>query len=249
MLFWYLVVQFAVLLYLTSCRNERSRFFLSALLILNLFLSIASTPLAGLGLETSLNYAEKSKTVSAPNFIFVLGGGYIPGVVPDEDVLIVESQRRVLHGVSIWKRYPNARIVFSGAAYDYDGLRGTDRLAKLMAESALSWGVPSSNILLETNSDNTRQHPIEALKLPGVTNTTPVAVVTSGWHMRRAQREFCRHFEQVQSYPAPHIRRSLNWKDFIPDASALDKNTTLLREWIGILWYTIISPQEQTIKC
>ena len=249
MFFWYLIVQLAVLLYLIPSSNGRSRFFLSALLVVNLFLSIASTPLAGLALETSLNFAQKLNTANAPNFIFVLGGGYKPGVVPDEDVLIVESQRRVLHGVSIWKRYPNARIVFSGAAYDYDGLRGTDRLAKLMAEFALSRGVLESDMLLETHSHNTRQHPIEALKLPGVTSTTPVAVVTSGWHMRRARREFCRHFVQVQSYPVSHIRRSLNWKDFVPDASALDKNTTLLREWIGILWYSIITLQQRAMKC
>ena len=156
----------------------------------------------------------------APAFIFVLGGGYSPGMIPDEDILVTESQRRVLHGVSLWRRYPDARLVFSGVAYEYASIRKPDRLVQLMAGTARVRGVPASAVLLEPRSGNTREHPIEALTLPGVTAATPIAVVTSGWHMRRAQREFRRYFQHVRPYPVPSSLRPVAWQDLVPDAGS-----------------------------
>lgn len=189
-----------------------------------------------------------SNSPIVPAFIFVLGGGYDPGVIPDEDMLSAESQRRVLHGITLWEHYPEAHMVLSGAM-EYKGMREPDRHAQLMAEAAINRGVPASAVLLESRSRNTREHPVEALTLPGVTSAAPIAVVTSDWHMRRAQREFCRYFQQVQTYPVPKVQRSMGWQDFIPDAGTLDANTTLLREWVGMLWYAILGAQTQKIKC
>jgi uncharacterized SAM-binding protein YcdF (DUF218 family) len=178
----------------------------------------------------------------------VLGGGYLPGVIPDEDILVAENQRRVLHGVILWRRYPNARMVFLGAAHEYEDVRGADRMVRLMAETALNMGVSASALMLEPRSRNTREHPIEALDLPGVTPATPVAVVTSGAHMRRARREFSRHFQQIQAYPVLSVPRPLSWNDFIPEAGILGGNTTLVQEWVGMLWYTILAAQSPPIK-
>jgi uncharacterized SAM-binding protein YcdF (DUF218 family) len=218
----------------------RSRSLLWALLLLTLLLAIVSTPLSRKELEASLMLAPTSNSAMAPAYIFVLGGGYLPGSLPDEDVLVVESQRRVLHAVMVWRRFPDARMVFSGASYEHEDARGSDRLPQLMGEAARDRGVPASVMLLEPRSRNTREHPVEALKIPGVTTTTPIAVVTSGWHMRRAQREFGRYFNQVISYPVPSMQHLWNWQDLVPDADALDANTTMLREWVALLWYAIL---------
>ncbi len=246
--FWYLLLQSAGLLALQRHSIGRSRALLRALLLLTLLLAMVSTPLSRTGLEASLMLAPTSSSAMAPAFIFVLGGGYLPGVVPDEDILVAESQRRVLHGVTLWRRYSDARMVFSGVM-EYQGRREPDRHAQLMADAAMNRGVPSSAVLLEPCSRNTREHPVEALTLPGVTSATPIALVTSGWHMRRAQREFCRYFEQVQTYPVPEVQHPVGWQDFIPDADTLDANTTLLREWVGILWYGALRAQGQALKC
>jgi uncharacterized SAM-binding protein YcdF (DUF218 family) len=134
------------------------------------------------GLEALLRVASSPDSTIAPAYIFVLGGGYLPGVIPEEDVLVVESQRRVLRAITLWRRFPNAWLVLSGAVHEYDGFRGPDRLAQLMADAAMCQGVPISAILLEPRSINTLEHPVEALKLPGVTSTTSIAVVMSDWH-------------------------------------------------------------------
>ena len=176
-----------------------------------------------------------------PAFIFVLGGGYSPGVIPDEDILSPESQQRVLHGVTIWRRFPKATVVFSGAM-DYAN-RDPSQHTLLMAEVAMNRGVPVSALLLESRSRNTREHPVQALTLPGVRSGTVIALVTSDWHMRRARREFCRYFEYVQPDPLPEVQPSPAWQDYIPDAGSLEANTTLLDEWVGMIWYALRSTQ------
>ncbi len=191
--------------------------------------------------------------VSPPTYIFVLGGGYLPGTNLNEDLLVEESQRRALHGIAVWHRYPAARLVFSGASREYADLRDDARQVQLMADVAHSRGVPATSTLLERRSGNTREHPVEALKLPGVTPSTPIGVVTSGWHMRRAQRQFCRYFRQVAMYPVPAVPRPMIWQDFVPNADALDANTTLMREWVGVLWYEILDridgPRAGELSC
>lgn len=203
-----------------------------------LFLGVLAMPLTRRGLEASLQVEESGKAAFSPTHIFVLGGGYQVGINPDEDLLIHESQRRVLHGIAVWHRYPDARLVFSGISHE-EG-RDDARHAELMKDMSMVRGVPKKTIMLETHSVNTREHPVEALRLHGVSASTPVGVVTSGWHMRRAQREFCHHFQHVLLYPVPSMFRPWQWQDFVPDAVSLGNSTTLLREWVGLLWYEVL---------
>lgn len=246
---WYLILQTAGLLVLLRCVTGSMRRVLGTLLFLTVLLGMASTPLSRNWLEASLEMTPTPPSATAPAFIFVLGGGYVPGAVHEEDGLAYDSLIRSLHGATIWRRYPEARLVFSGGEYAYQDIRSVDRSVQLMAEAARSRGVAMSAVVLEPRSHNTREHPVEGLKLPGVTPSTPIGLVTSGWHMRRAQREFCRYFEQVQFYPVPSEKHAVVWQDFIPEAGYFDANTTLLREWVGILWYSLIGEQGQAAKC
>lgn len=118
-------------------------------------------------------------------------------------------------------------------------MREADRLTKLMAETDSNNGIPASFRFLESQSENTREHPIKALKHPGVAPETSNALVTSGWHMRRAKREFSHYFYNVQSYPALQERHVFRWSDLIPNVDVLAFNTSMLLEWAGILWYEI----------
>lgn len=236
-LLWYLLLQFAGLQALHQSVSGHARTLLRFLLLLTLLLTLASIPWARKALEASLFEPPISNGEIAPAFIFVLGGGYAKGVTTDEDLLGMESVRRVLHGATLWRHYPGARLVLSGM--EYNDMRKPERHAQLMAEVAMSRGVPASVILLEPRSRNTREHPVEALKLPGMTSETPIALVTNGWHMRRAQREFRRYFRQVQTFPVPEAQSPVDWQDFIPDANTLNTNRLLAHEWVGVIWYAI----------
>lgn len=204
----------------------------------SLLLAILALPVTNSALEASLRTVAAEKVAVSPVYIFVLGGGYQMGPDQSEDLLILESQRRVLRGIAVWKSFPNARLVFSGASGG-EG-RTDEHHAALMRNMAKAGGVPEEQIVMETQSVNTRMHPIKALRLIGVSAATPIGVVTSAWHMRRAQLEFCRYFQHVSLFPVLVAVRPVQWQDFVPDAHALTNNTTLLREWVGIFWYTIL---------
>ena len=226
------------------------RLVIRILMLLTVFLTMVSTLLSNKWLMSSLDVKPNVEDTSDPAFIFVLSGGYNPGVFPDQDVLVTDSIKRVLHSASVWRRYLDALLVFTGGEYAYQDIRGVDRSVQLMSETARSRGVAASAVLVEPRSHNTREHPVEALTLPGVASSMPIGIVTSSWHVRRAQREFCRYFTQVKIYPVPSEDYSVVWQDFIPDASHLVANTTLLQEWVGLFWYAILGvAQGHTLKC
>ena len=234
---WYLLAVLIGLLVLRRSMDGGGRRIVNGLILLTLLIPLASTPLVGILLEGSLRVDRASVSGSTPEFIFVLSGGYTRGSSPRQDVLLTESAQRVRHAVNEWRSNTSSRLVFSGTTGSAS--RGGDRHAELMARAAANYGVPDSLLMLEPRSRNTREHPVEALRLPGVTPTTHVAVVTSGWHMRRTRREFCRHFERIDLYPVPPVERMGALRSLVPQAATLARNTTLLREWFGILWYAI----------
>ena len=231
-LVWYLLAVLIGLFWLRRSTDGSNRRIANGLILLTLLAALASTPLVGVLLERSLRVDRTSLAGSSPEFIFVLSGGYLVGNSARMDILTEYSAERVSHGVTEWRSNRAARLVFSGWS-------GTGLDTELMSRAAAGYGVPDSVFMFEAHSRNTREHPIEALRLPGVKPTTHVAVVTSSWHMRRARREFCRYFERVDLYPVPPGERSGGLRGLVPQARTLSGNTRFLREWVGIVWYAI----------
>ena len=236
----YLLVQVAGLLVAQRRAVGQVRGMLGALLCVTLLLAIFSTPLLREGLEASLAVSSVSGDSRPPHFVVVLAGGYVPGITKDRDTLNPESRRRLLEGIEVWRRFPEAKLVLTGATEFQN--RQSNRHAQLMGEAAMDEGVPVSAVLLEPRSRNTRAHPVEISALPGMTAATPITVVTTGWHMRRARREFCRYFQYVQAHAVPEIEDEGGLRHLIPGAGVLSTNTVLLREWVGIIWYTVTQP-------
>ncbi len=239
---WYLLFVLIGLLLLRPSKhggNRRSRHdgtrrIANILIGLTLLLGLASTPMVEVLLERSLRLDRVSAAEGSPEFIIVLGGSYVTSTAPEEDVLNTASARRLLHGVNEWRSNTQARLVLSGNGYP-PHLSAAD----LMARDAADYDVPDSLLVVEPLAKNTREHPTEVLRLPGVTSTTHVAVVTSGWHMRRARREFCRYFERIDLYPVPPVERVRSLNYVVPRAGSLSGTTRLVREWVGIVWYAI----------
>jgi uncharacterized SAM-binding protein YcdF (DUF218 family) len=188
-----------------------------------------------------LAFAPNSKDkVLPPKYIIVLGSGFHQGSILEEDYLDDVSYGRVLRGVSVWHRYPTAKLIVSGASLNYP-FRSPDRMVQLMANVAASAGVPRIQIIKEPRALNTRQHPLEVLKFPEITYRTPIAIVTSPWHMRRAKQEFGRYFTTTQYHPVIFAPTSLTWQSFIPDAGALRISTRYIKEWVGLVWYALVA--------
>jgi len=225
--------------------NEFRGYALLLFLWSSIILAVFSMPFFGDSLKASLQVAEHVEKGVEPRYLFVLAGGYELGAIVDQDLLTYESQSRILKAVAVWKRFPNSYLVFSGGSHE-EG-RNDAHQAEMARTMALTLGVMPERIILETQSRNTLEHPLEALQLPGISTTIPIGVVTSAWHIRRAQNEFCRYFQQIALFPVPAAVRRSGFQSFIPNADSLENNTTLLREYFGLLWYAIIHRFEYSI--
>ena len=175
-----------------------------------------------------------------PDVIAVPAGGYKIGFSLDQDVMGTETILRVLTAIKLWKKYPDAMMVMSGGGVDK--IRKSKRQTDLMMEFAYNYGVPKDKLIADKLSLNTLEHPQRILELPSIDKHTKILLVTSGWHMRRALFSFNQYFDEV--CPSPISVSGVNnsifaIQRFIPHPGALSKSTTMLHEWIGLLWYKI----------
>ncbi len=221
---------------LLDCKTRRLIWVGTTLLII---MWVLSTPVISDTIEESL-YLNFSAEHFRPEVIVILAGGYERGYSREQDVLVMETNIRVLTGVEWWKEIPDAIMIMSGA--NNFKSRKSSRQVELMTAMAVNAGVPRNKIIVDTLSSNTFEHPQNIIELQGINTQTSVGVVTSKWHMRRAIFSFKQYFDEV--YPSPIFASIIDSslfviQRFIPCPDALSKSTTMIHEWIGLLWYKI----------
>ena len=65
-----------------------------------------------------------------------------------------------------------------------------------MAQRALALGVPKEKIRIDAKSNNTWENAVELNKM-FANKTIHVGLVTSGYHMKRSEKEFKKYFRNV----------------------------------------------------
>jgi len=228
-----LVLTFTIFAKVESTRVNRVIKLLARVSISILF--FLSTGIATLVFDQILATETSPNSDSSPEFIFVLGGGYELGANNAQDFLGTESIRRVNAAQALWQKYPKSTVVFSGNQPGTEEDREPTRHGELAAEHAQSLGLDKARIIIESASSNTREHPIEALKLSGVKRDSLIAIVTSDFHLRRATGEFKEYFLNVESFGTGDAASGLSWLDFVPLATHLDENAYRIKEFAGII--------------
>ncbi len=193
-----------------------------------------STGVATLIFDQILAAETSPESDWSPEFIFVLGGGFELGANEAQDFLGTESIRRVNAASALWQKYPKSIVVFSGKQPGTEDDRKPTRHGELSSGHAISLGLDKSRIIIESTSSNTREHPIEALKLSGVKQDSKIAIVTSDFHLRRATGEFKKYFLSVESFGTGDAASGLSWLDFVPLATHLDENAYRIKEFAGL---------------
>ncbi|MFZ2491099.1 MAG: YdcF family protein [Thermoanaerobaculia bacterium] len=204
---------------------------------LALTIAVAATvAVAVIGTDAAVRLLERTLTVETeigiPAVIVVPSGG------SKERSLGTESAERVVAAVDWWKQHRRAVLVMSGADTMPGGQSGL-RTLRLMRELAILKGVPPQRVQLESRSRNTRQHPVEMLRLRGIDRSTRIGLVTSATHMRRTRREFRKHFDTVIGHPVIERHGPLDGRSFIPSSESLANATGMVHEWVGIAWYAL----------
>ena len=238
---WILVLLLFLGVFLTPKNARLRKFVITTSKFAVSLLIFLSTGVATFIFDAILASESSPSEDWTPEFIFILGGGYEMGANESQDFLGTESTRRVNAASEIWLQYPLAKVVFSGQQPGTRDDRAATRHGELSSAHALLIGLDKSRMIIESASENTRQHPIEALKLSGVKPNSKIAIVTSDFHLRRASGEFKKYFSDVKSFGTDDATNSISWLDIVPLATHLDANTYRIKEFTGLLAGRIIN--------
>jgi uncharacterized SAM-binding protein YcdF (DUF218 family) len=93
---------------------------------------------------------------------------------------------------------------------------------------------------IEEQSNTTAENAARAFAILRPEGRVRIALVTSAWHMRRAELAFRKAgFDVVPAPTGYSSRAEARFLDWIPSASGLYATRTALWEWLGMAWYRL----------
>lgn len=174
-------------------------------------------------------------------YIIVLGAGTAPAVPPGSSSRAYRPSphflARLAHGVELYRMYGLPIVVSGGVVFSRDGMEAEAEHAR---EALLHMGVPDESIILERRSRNTWQNAEYSAEIVG---NSPVILVTSALHMRRALFSFQNHGVEASPSPSGYMYEPepFNAVDYLPGAEALRGASAALHEYIGLVYYFLKS--------
>jgi uncharacterized SAM-binding protein YcdF (DUF218 family) len=226
----------------------------AALVILWLF----ATPLTAEGLWRSLEWPHQRQTAAALLKAAAPEGGSLPLVA----VVVLGGGRHPAPGPARVSEWGDADRFFAGIeAYQHLRAEGQSPLlffsggwwptmpalppeGDVLRRQAIAMGLPPGAMRSTARVSNTAEEAREiAAQLPG---GSAVVLVTSAFHMARAQRLFERQGLRVVPFPVD-FQATGSWAGqplrdplrYFPSAGGLDSSSRALREWLGRLLYGI----------
>lgn len=174
----------------------------------------------------------------APTGIIVLGGA-TDEVIEEArgEVTFTDAGERLTTGATLARRFPQARLVFTGGSsrLDVGTLTEANSARRLWTEL----GVPQDHAIYEDRSRNTYENAIFTRDLVHPKAGERWLLVTSAMHMPRSMGIFRKAGFDVIAYPTDY-RTLGDARDWLPslDASRSLRNLdTSAHEWVGLLGY------------
>ena len=176
----------------------------------------------------------------APDGIISLGGAFDTVVSPARhEIALNEAAERLTVMAELARRFPAARIVFSGGSgrLVYEGATEAELAARLFE----SFGIAKERILLEDKSRDTDENArfTKALVQPKAGERW--LLVTSAHHMPRAIAVFRAAGFPVEAYPVDYRTRGAIdlTRPFASLGDGLRRIDTATREWVGLMMYRL----------
>lgn len=164
--------------------------------------------------------------------LVVLGGGISPAASSSDFANLESGADRIWHAARIYHAGKASLLVLSGG-------RPTEAIeseAQAMRSFLLDLGVPDSNLVLEDQSLNTTENAKNTVTLLRQRGISEIILVTSAYHMPRAQALFEAEGVQVVAAATDYQSSALpTWRQWLPDTEALDISGAAFKEIIGRL--------------
>jgi uncharacterized SAM-binding protein YcdF (DUF218 family) len=176
----------------------------------------------------------------APDGLVVLGGAISSSISAARGtVALDEAAERITATAELARRYPNARIVFSGgsAALIYDDSPEAPYAVRLLE----ALGVDHDRITAEEQSRNTLENAAYSLLLANPKPGERWLLVTSAYHMPRAMAAYRTVGFAVEAYPVDWRTRGPAdlVRPFPSLGEGLRRTDTAVREWVGLFVYRL----------
>lgn len=187
-------------------------------------------------------FPQPAANMPAPTGIIVLGGAV------DEQMMrlrgpieLTEAGDRMTHGVMLARRFPEAKLVFTGGSAALLG--STHREAHAAEKLFLELGIPKERLVLESESRNTYENAIFTREIVKPKPGEVWLLVTSAAHMPRSMGIFRKAGFNVTPYPVDYQTFGVAGEYrtlFRNVTSGLVRTEGALREFIGLAayWWT-----------
>jgi len=160
-------------------------------------------------------------------------GGQITGII----ILGGESAERMTEAVALARRFPNARVVFSGGA---SNLLEADPPESIEAGRLLeALGVPKDRLTLEGASRTTYENALFSKRILNPNPQQRWLLITSAWHMPRAMGCFRKVEFPVEPWPVDYQARdrSVVSRLTVGIADGLKMTNVVVKEYVGLVVY------------
>ena len=227
-------------LVLTRTRFARSGWRLAAVALVLIAL-IGLLPVGrALTIALENRFPRWEDTGPSPAGIIVLGGAVSAHRLATRgEVGLTDAAERILVVPELAKRFPGAKIIYSGGDPGLFTRRGSE--ADVVPALFESLGVPLGRITLESRSRNTAENAVYSKALAAPKPGERWLLVTSAMHMPRAIGAFREAGFPVEAYPVDY--KTNGWQDLSGVigslSSGLRQTDTAVHEWIGLVAYRL----------
>jgi uncharacterized SAM-binding protein YcdF (DUF218 family) len=175
-----------------------------------------------------------------PDGIVILGGPIDADVSAAHDTPVIgRAADRIVAGAALARKYPDARIVFSGGSPNL--ISNDAREADYAAMIFDSLGVSKSRLIMERRSRNTFENAEFSKELAFPKPGERWLLVTSAYHMPRAVGLFRKARFAVEPYPVDwRVLGAAGMFSFtLFGSEGLGRTDLAWREWIGLVAYRL----------
>jgi len=172
----------------------------------------------------------------APDGIVALGGVIEPEMADRPDSGLNEAAERITAIAGLARRYPAAKILFSGGDILMRSGHSEAQAAGALLES---FGIPASRLILEDQSRTTAENAAFSRQFAMPKPGERWLLVTSAWHMPRAVGAFRKAGFPVEAYPVDYRTPGAAglWIPFGSVSNGLRRTDTAVKEWFGLVAY------------
>ncbi|MBF9000766.1 MULTISPECIES: envelope biogenesis factor ElyC [Vibrio] len=227
-----LIIGFIGLLLIMFTSKRKSGCFIVLFSLTGLFLISFQPVSSRLLMPLERQYTAFLPVDESIDYVMVLGSGHVvDDQIPPTSELSRTALMRLTEGIRIMRMYPGSKLILSGYAGGSEFSH-----ARMLAQVALSLGVPKSEIILLETAKDTWE---EARQAAAFVQQKKLVLVTSAAHMKRALYEF--HSAGLSPLPAPtnylaQKNIAQPWEKYTPKARYLEQTERYWHETMGHLW-------------